>query len=174
MFVRYAFAFSRRGSRPSCCENRPLKSEEGAGKAGCPPHPWSARNKKSTRQNHRCSRDHPAFPAQWFYSLYVLFPVTFAWLPPSPARRVSILAALAPALERQNDTTSPSASGHVRLTCPPRPPHPHLTYRDDRPKRPSSSRRDAREHRCDLPDDTSADACDTMARRAICAWQVCE
>jgi len=21
---------------------------------------------KSTRQNHRCSRDHPAFPARWF------------------------------------------------------------------------------------------------------------
>jgi hypothetical protein len=82
-------------------------------------------------------------------------------------------ATLAPASERQNHTPSPSASGHVRLTCPPRPPHPHLTHRDDRPKRPSSSRRDAREHRCDLPDDTSADACDTMARRAICAWGVC-
>jgi hypothetical protein len=26
--------------------------------------------------------------------------------------------------------------GHVRLTCPPRPPHPRPTVRDDRPKRP--------------------------------------
>jgi hypothetical protein len=63
--------------------------------------------------------------------------------------------------------------GHVRLTCPPRPPHPRPTYRDDRPKRPSSSRRDAREHRCDLPDEASADTCDRLARRAIFAWRVC-
>src|ERR1700724_1866976 len=53
---------------------------------------------------------------------------------------------------------------HVRLTCPPRPPHPRPTYRDDRPKRPSSSRRDAREHRFDLPDGASADACDRLPR----------
>jgi len=31
---------------------------------------------KSTRQNHRLSRNHPAFPAQWFYGLYVISPVT--------------------------------------------------------------------------------------------------
>ena len=48
-------------------------------------------------------------------------------------------------------------AGHVRLTWHSRPPHPRLTYRDDRPKRPSSSRRDAREDRFDLPDGASAD-----------------
>jgi hypothetical protein len=78
----------------------------------------------------------------------------------------SIIANLAPASERQDHTTSPSASGHVRLTCHPRPPHPRPTYRDDRPKRPSSSRRDAREHRRDLPDGASANMCDRLARRA--------
>jgi hypothetical protein len=31
---------------------------------------------KSTRQNHRFSRNRPAFPAQWFYGLYVISPVT--------------------------------------------------------------------------------------------------
>jgi len=82
-------------------------------------------------------------------------------------------ATLAPASERQDHTTSPSALGHVRLTCPQRPPHPHLTYRDDRPKRPSSSRRDAQEHRCDLPDEASTNTCDRLARRAICAWRAC-
>src|SRR6202043_4274808 len=82
-------------------------------------------------------------------------------------------ATLAPASERQDHTTSPSALGHVRLTCLPRPPHPRPTYRDDRPKRPSSSRRDGREHRRDLPDGASADACDRLARRAICAWRAC-
>ena len=101
-----------------------------------------------------------------------LSPVTFAWLPPSSAEK-HVLENLAPASERQDHTTSPSASGHVRLTCPQRPPHPRPTYRDDRPKRPSSSRRDAREHRCDLPDGASADACDRLARRAICAWRAC-
>jgi hypothetical protein len=101
-----------------------------------------------------------------------LSPVTFAWLPPSSLRSL-LLKNLAPASERQDHTTSPSASGHVRLTCPQRPPHPRPTYRDDRPKRPSSSRRDAREHRCDLPDGASADTCDRLARRAIRAWHAC-
>jgi hypothetical protein len=32
--------------------------------------------KKSTRQNHRYEPDQPAFPAQWFYGLYVVSPVT--------------------------------------------------------------------------------------------------
>src|SRR6266566_2186398 len=39
--------------------------------------------------------DHPAFPAQWFYGLYVLSSVTIAWLPPSPARRESVFTTLA-------------------------------------------------------------------------------
>jgi hypothetical protein len=62
---------------------------------------------------------------------------------------------------------------HARLACHPRPSHPRPTYRDDRPKRPSSSRRDAREHRCDLPDEASANACGRLARRAVCAWRAC-
>jgi hypothetical protein len=40
-------------------------------------------------------------------------------------------------------------------------------------KRSSSRPRDARKSACDLPDGTSALACDMLARRAICAWQVC-
>src|SRR5258707_15448905 len=43
-------------SRPSCLDDKALQRTEGAGKAGCPPHPWSACNKKSTRQNHRYRR----------------------------------------------------------------------------------------------------------------------
>src|SRR5882724_7070500 len=62
----------------------PSKREEGAGKAGCPPHPWSACNKKHAAEP-QVQADHPAFPAQWFYGLYVLSPVTIAWLPPSSA-----------------------------------------------------------------------------------------
>jgi hypothetical protein len=31
---------------------------------------------KSTRQNHRYEPERPALPAQWFYGLYVISPVT--------------------------------------------------------------------------------------------------
>ena len=61
----------------------------------------------------------------------------------------------------------------VRLTQHQRPSHPRPTCRDDRPKRPSSSRRDARDDGCDLPDGASVCACGRLARRAICAWGVC-
>src|SRR5258708_35500785 len=82
---------------------------------------------------------------------FALSSVTIAWLPPSPARRESVFTNLAPALERQDHTTSPSAQGHVRLTCHPRPSHPRPTCRADRPKRPSSSRRHAADHLLTLP-----------------------
>jgi hypothetical protein len=126
--------------------------------------PMARLQQKSRRQSPQVRPDQPAFPARWCYGLYRALPGDLC-LVATVVREINP-ATLAPASERQNHTTSPSASGHVRLTCPPRPPHPRPTYRDDRPKRPSSSRRDAREHRCDLPDGASADACDRLARRA--------
>jgi hypothetical protein len=62
---------------------------------------------------------------------------------------------------------------HVRPTWQVRPPHPRPTVRDDRPKRPSSSRRDGREHGFDLPDGASRKACGRLARRAVWVWVVC-
>ena len=59
---------------------------------------------------------------------------------------------------------------HVRPTWHPRPSHPRPTVRDDRPKRPSSSRRDAREADCDLPDEASGCGCDRSTRRAKWTW----
>src|ERR1700726_1898585 len=121
----------------------------------------------------RLHRKSPGIPARdGFNGFLRTLPGDRAFLSPSSLRSL-LLKNLAPASERQNHTTSPSASGHVRLTCPQRPPHPRPTYRDDRPKRPSSSRRDAREDGFDLPDVASADTCDRLARRAICAWGVC-
>src|SRR3954449_11418208 len=64
-------------------------------------------NKMRTRA-YRSSGEHPAFPAQWFYGLYVVFLVRRALLPPSPAR--TALTNLTPAFGRRNHTTSPSAS----------------------------------------------------------------
>src|ERR1700722_7175877 len=77
--------------------------------------PGPPATKKGGGSHHREGRDNRQFPARWFYGLYVLFSVTFAWLPPSAARRVSIFAALAPASERQNHTTSPSALASLVL-----------------------------------------------------------
>jgi len=79
--------------------------------------------KKHRGRNHRCAGIIRPSLRNGFNSLYVLSPVTIAWLPPSPARRVSIIADLAPASERQNHTTSPSASCIIvvaltRLTQP--------------------------------------------------------
>jgi hypothetical protein len=42
----YAFALPRRETPGLCIKCAPLKTE-GAGKTGCPPHPWSACNKKA-------------------------------------------------------------------------------------------------------------------------------
>jgi hypothetical protein len=53
-----------------------LLKAEGAGKAGRRPAPMARVQQKSTRQSHRCSRDRPASPAQWFYGLYALSPGT--------------------------------------------------------------------------------------------------
>ena len=62
-------------ARPGLQKNKALETAEGAGKAGCPPHPWSACNKKHAAEP-QVQADHPAFPAQWFYGLYVISPVT--------------------------------------------------------------------------------------------------
>ncbi len=64
---------------------------------------------ESTRvSHHRFGRDHPAFPAQWFYGLFRTLPGDRAFLPPSSLRSL-LLRNLTPASGRQDHTTSPSA-----------------------------------------------------------------
>jgi hypothetical protein len=106
-----------------------------------------------------------------FNAYSALSPVTGLFLPPSSADLSS--ADLIHSIGGSGPHAFAVRVRHVRRTCHPRPSHLHPTYRDDRPKRPSSSRRDAREHRCDLPDEASVHACGKVARRAICAWRVC-
>jgi hypothetical protein len=89
-------------------------------------------------------------------------------------------------LRRRNVDTSVGVSGphdfavridavrrHDQLTLQHRYVHriPHPTFVTIA-KRPSYSRRDGQEDRCDLPDDASVHACDKVTRRAICAWQI--
>jgi hypothetical protein len=58
--------------------------------------------------NYRYSRDIPAFPAQWFYGLYVLSPGKRPFLPPLCGSK---LPQVAPGSRRQDHTISPYAIG---------------------------------------------------------------
>jgi hypothetical protein len=98
------------------------------------PGAWCARRRvcdgrsKKAHALVRSHREHPAFPAQWFYDLFRALPGDRALLPPSPADHS---ANLTPASRRQDHTTSPSASSAlVRSTI-----HVHRIpsrVRDDR------------------------------------------
>jgi hypothetical protein len=94
--------------------------------------------------------EQPAFPAQWFYGLYVIFPVTglschrHSWI---------VSTTLAPASGRQNHTISPSAiASFVRAMIAPelsRPSHPASYVRDDR-ETPLMWERDGDSYKFDL------------------------
>jgi hypothetical protein len=80
-------------------------------------------------------------------------PGDHAWLPPSSARRVSVFANLAPASERQDHTTSPSAQTPLvaQKKCARRcaSTASRLHVRDDR-ETPLSVRRDDEIHKSDF------------------------
>jgi hypothetical protein len=100
---------------------------EGAGNTGCRPHPRALRAKENAlcaRKQRQVQPEQPAFPAQWFYGLYVL----------SSVRRLLATVALRyvpqgliPASGDQDHTISQSApASHVRRQGS-RPPHPTPT-----------------------------------------------
>src|SRR6266851_8442503 len=100
---------------------------------------------------------------------FVLSSVTIAWLPPSSARRRSVFATLAPASERQDHTTSPSAKtllvrAMLRFNAL-RPSHPIPNVRDDR-EAPLYGERDKRSEATDLGVRSIAADRDRLARRA--------
>ena len=66
---------SRGALRPSFATNRPHRIERAQGRPGARMHPWSACRKKHAAEP-QVQADQPAFPAQWFYGLYVISPVT--------------------------------------------------------------------------------------------------
>jgi hypothetical protein len=118
---------------------------------------------KSTRQNHRFSRNHPAFPAQWFYGLYVISPVTRLCC----HRRLRI--------DRRKLSANLGAPGPhdfavrnnvIRLLTPLRPSRPAPNVRDDR-EAPLMWVRDARKDRRDLPDG-ARENCTTGNSRMAC------
>src|SRR5882757_8383749 len=71
----------------------------------------------------------PAFPARWFYGLYVISPVTMLGCHRRPW---FVSTTLAPASERQDHTISPSATLRVRLRTARVHRIPASNVRDDR------------------------------------------
>ena len=94
---------------PELLRRPPSKRKEGAGKAGCRPHPWSACN-KNARGRTTGTGGSSGLPCAMALRLIRDLPGDRAFLPPSPARRVSVCASLAPASGRQDHTISPYAA----------------------------------------------------------------
>jgi len=111
----------------------------------------------------------PAFPAQWF--------TAYTWSPRctglvSHRRSQDRPASLIPASGDQDNTTSLVRSEHHSSVDAKASIASRTSFRDDRDT-PSLWARDGRTKATDLPDDTSADACDRITRRAVCARPTC-
>ena len=102
---RHARSFPAAESARAVHERAPLK--EGAGKAGRRMHPQPrVQVKKAHEQVTTGSPDRSGLPCAMVLTAYfVLSLVSRAFLPPSPAQRVSVVAVLTPASGRQDHTT---------------------------------------------------------------------
>jgi hypothetical protein len=135
-----ASAYPRRDSTvprrvtPELCEEHAHRKAEGAGNAGRALHPWPPVQQESTgvsNQGHTAIVRHSL--RDGFNGLLRALPGDRALLPPSPARRVSVFASLAPASGRQDHTASPSARSAARprkeiAHSTPRPPQSRSAF----------------------------------------------
>jgi hypothetical protein len=132
-----------------------LESEEGAGKAGAGRTHGPPANKKQAASP-QVQPSHPAFPAQWFYGLYVISPVTMLGCHRHRWNRFHQLSACIGApgphdfAVRTNAVRPRNHCGSAM--CVHRIPLPTFVTIA---KRPSSRPRDARKGACDLPDGAS-------------------
>src|SRR4249920_3092207 len=108
--------------------------------------------KKAGGSHHRISQINRHSLRDGFNGFLRALPGDHAWLPPSPVRRESVFTTLAPASERQDHTTSPSAqTPFVRAIIAlgdVRPSHPIPNVRDDR-EAPLYGERDERKEATD-------------------------
>jgi hypothetical protein len=107
---------------------RPRKRKRAQGRPGAGLHPWSACNKKA-RGRTTGTAGATGLPCAMVLRLIRALPGDQALL--SPLLRNHLLRSVAPALGRQDHTTSPSASRHSSDDTP-RPSHPAPNTRDDR------------------------------------------
>ncbi len=163
-------AFSRRHRARavlSCSPSsiRRAQGRPGAGRARGPP-----AQKNAGGRYHRFSRDHPALPARWSSRLYA----GFLALGLLAAMRDNAFHALrgdtSVEVSEPCNFTSARASfvrTSKRTCCEfSRPPLPASRVVTIARNAPPQVRRDAREDRGDLPDDTSEITCDIVTRRA--------
>jgi hypothetical protein len=163
---------SRGAYRARAMQDIAPENREGAGKAGCRPHPWSACNKKARGRTTGTSRT-SGLPCATVLTLIRDLPGDRLDCPRRPrARRIADLAS-APGcqdhtISRPHHVVRPRSQAlrHAASIAS------HPACRDDRDT-PLLPRRDGREHRRDLPDDASVQACDKVTRRALCAWVGC-
>ena len=139
---------SRDTTAPESCFVIVPLDQEGAGNTGCWPHPRALRAEKDAfcaRKQRQGSRNDPAFPAQWFYGLYVVSSARRALWPPSLlAKRLA--RNLIPASGDRDRTISPYAtmpsSTHVKRAGHPRVHRIPLPTSVTIAIRPSQRRRD--------------------------------
>jgi hypothetical protein len=129
---RRTFAFPRHDLPGFCIVSRPR--EEGAGSAGCRPHPWPACNKKSRRQLPQVRRQSGA-PRAMVYGLFHALPgvpglIASVACPACRARKADIanLTDLIPASGNRDHAALLVRAGIARLATPSRPSHPVPTF----------------------------------------------
>jgi hypothetical protein len=130
IFIKRAFAFSRRDA-PELCWNSP--PNKGRGECRVPVAPAAAcAVVVSTRVSHRRSPGSPGIPARDGVNGFLrALPGDRACLPPSPARSL-LLANLTPASGRQDHTASPSARIALSSAAQPASIASRPYVRDDR------------------------------------------
>jgi hypothetical protein len=111
------------------CFTPPSSHEEGTGKAGCRLAPMVRVQQKKHAAEPQVQPDQPAFPAQWFYGLYVISSVTGL----SCHRHFAINAARLSASVGAPGPHDFAVRVSLRSSCAAqRPSHPALHVRDDR------------------------------------------
>jgi hypothetical protein len=94
----------------------PSKNNEGAGKAGCPPHPWSACNKKHAVEP-QVQADPRRLPCAMVLRLIRALPGDHAWLPPSPVDRIHELSACIGAPEPHDFAVRSDIARRIDITA---------------------------------------------------------
>src|SRR5712691_9440297 len=133
---RHSFAIPPHVSRGFCAFVPPSRKQRAQGMPDARCTRGRLCSKKHRRQQPRVHRNSRHSLRNGFNGVLRALLGDHAWLPPSPARRRSVFATLAPASERQDHTTSPSAqTPFVRAMTAlgdVRPSHPIHNVRDDR------------------------------------------
>jgi hypothetical protein len=123
-------AASRRMTPEWCIEHVPLIVAEGAGKAGCWPHPWPPCERKCTGQEPQVRPVHPGLPCAMVLTVSFVLSLGIGFLAPicdnAPSAHCAGLS-----VERPGPHDFSVREGAGRLPAPPRPPHPCPDVRDD-------------------------------------------